>query len=52
MQQTDNNKVLLQGQRDYMPSADDSWTVAKIVVDLRPSADGSPVRTSLVVEGG
>jgi len=31
-----------------MPPADGSSTVAKIAADLRPSADGSAVRTSLV----
>ena len=31
-----------------MPPADGSSTVAKITADLRPSADGSAVRTSLV----
>ena len=30
------------------PPADGSSTVAKIAADLRPSADGSAVRTSLV----
>jgi len=32
--------------------ADGSSTVAKIAADLRPSADGSEVRTSLVAGGG
>ena len=32
--------------------ADGSSTVAKIAADLRPSADGSAVRTSLVAGGG
>jgi len=35
-----------------MPPADGSSTVAKIVADLRPSADASAVRTSLVAGGG
>ena len=35
-----------------MPPADDSSTVAKIAADLRPSADGSAVCTSLVARGG
>ena len=34
------------------PPADGSSTVAKIAEDLRPSADGSPVRTSLVAGSG
>ena len=33
---------------DMPPPADGSSTVAKIAADLRPSADGSAVRTSLV----
>ena len=33
---------------DDMPPADGSSTVAEITADLRPSADGSAVRTSLV----
>ena len=37
--------------RRYAP-ADGSSTVAKIAADLRPSADGSAVRTSLVAGGG
>ena len=39
-------------RRDDMPPAYGSWTVAKIAVGLRPSADGSAVRTSFVVCGG
>jgi len=40
------------GRRDNMPSpANGSLTVAKIAADIRPSADGSPVRTSLVAGG-
>jgi len=36
-----------------MLTADGSSTVAKIAAaDLRPSADGSAVRTSLVASGG
>jgi len=35
-----------------MPPADGSSTVAKIAADLRPSTDGSAVRTSLVARGG
>jgi len=35
-----------------MPRADGSSTVAEIAADLRPSADGSEVRTSLVAGGG
>jgi len=34
--------------RRYAPTADGSSTVAKIAADLRLSADGSAVRTSLV----
>ena len=42
-------KVSPRGRRDDMPpAADGSSTVAKIAVDLRPSADESAVRTSLV----
>jgi len=37
--------------RRYAP-ADSSSTVAKIAADLRPSADGSAVRTSLVAGSG
>jgi len=37
--------------RRYAPTRDGSSTVAKIAVDLRPSADGSAVRTSLVAGG-
>ena len=33
-------------------AADGSSTVAKVAVDLRPSADGSTVRTSLVANDG
>jgi len=36
---------------DDMPPADGSSTVAEIAADLRPSADGSAVRTSLVAGG-
>jgi len=51
-------------ERDDMPAADDCSTVAyrfaanqavmdpKITADLRPSADGSTVRTFLVTGGG
>jgi len=39
------------GRRDDMPTADGSSKVAKIVADLRPSADGSAVLTSLVAGG-
>ena len=35
-----------------MPAADGSSTVAEIAADLRPSADGSAVRTSRVTGGG
>jgi len=35
-----------------MPPADGSSTVAKIAADLRPPADGSAIRTSLVAGGG
>jgi len=48
----DNTKVSPRGRRDDMPPADGGSTVAKIAADLRPSADGSAVRTSLVVGGG
>jgi len=37
---------------DSPPPADSSSTAAKIAADLRPSADGSAVRTSLVAGGG
>ena len=37
--------------RRYAP-ADGSSTVAQITADLRPSADGSAVRTSLGASGG
>ena len=49
-----SNKLLRPGggRRDDMPAADDSSTVAKIAADLRLSADGSAVRTSLVAGGG
>jgi len=40
------------GQRDDMLPVDGSSTVAKIAADLRPSADGSAVRSSLVAGGG
>jgi len=47
------NKVSPRGLRDDMPPpADGSSTVAKIAADLRPSADGSAVRTSVVAVGG
>ena len=42
------NKASPREPRDDMPPADGSSTVAKIAADLRPSADGSAVRTSLV----
>jgi len=47
-------KVSPRGRRDDMPPtpANGSSTVAKIAADLRPSADGSAVRTSLVTGGG
>jgi len=46
------NKVSSRGRRNDMPPADGSLTAAKIAADLRPSADGSAVRTSLVAGGG
>jgi len=46
------NKLSPRGRRDDMLPADGSSTVAKIAVDLRPSANGSAVRTSLVARGG
>jgi len=48
------NKVSPRGRRNDMPPppADGSLTAAKIAADLRPSADGSAVRTSLVAGGG
>jgi len=46
------NKVSPQGRRNDMSPADGSSTVAKIASDLRPFADGSAVRTSLVAGGG
>jgi len=42
------NKVSPRGLRDDMHPADGSSTDGKIAADLRPSADGSAVRTSLV----
>ena len=47
-----SNKLSPRGRRDDMPPADGSSTVAKIAADLRPSADGSAVRTSLVAGSG
>ena len=47
-----HNTVSPRGRRDDMPPADDSSTAAKIAADLRPSTDGSAVRTSLVAVGG
>jgi len=47
------NKISRRGRRDDMPPpADGRSTVAKIAADLRPSADGSAVRASLVAGGG
>jgi len=58
------NKLSPRGRRDDMPPADGSSTAAypfaanqdvmdpQIAADLRPSADGSAVRTSLVAGGG
>jgi len=46
------NKVSPRGRRDDMPAADGTSTVAKIAADLRPSADGYAVCTSLVAGGG
>ena len=46
------NKQVSEYRRDDMPPADGSSTVAKIAADLRPSADGSAFRTSLVAGGG
>ena len=43
-----SNKVSPRRRRDDMLPADGSSTVAKIAADLRPSADGFAVRTSLV----
>jgi len=40
------------GGETISPPADGNSTVAKIAADLRPSADGSAVRTSLVAGGG
>jgi len=40
------------GGETIAPPADGSSTVAKIAADLRPSADGSAVRTSLVAGCG
>ena len=39
------------GRNDMSP-ADNSSTMAKILADLRPSADGSAVRICLVASGG
>ena len=45
------NKVSPRGWRDDMPSR--RWQFdPKIAADLRPSADGSAVRTSLEAGGG
>jgi len=41
------NKVSPRGRRDDMPPS-----MVKIAADLRPCADGSAVRTSLVAGGG
>ena len=49
---TFKKKVSPRGRRDDMLPADGSSMVAKIAADLRPSADGSAVRTSLVAGGG
>ena len=38
--------------RRYAPPVDGSSTVAKIAADLRPSADGSAVRTCRLAGGG
>jgi len=46
------NKVSPRGRRDDMPHADGSTKAAKIASDLRPSAEGSAVHTSLVAGGG
>ena len=46
------NNVSPQVQRDDMPPADGSSTVAKMAADLCPSTDGFAVRTSLVAGGG
>jgi len=40
------------GGETICPAADGGSTAAKIAADLRPSADGSAVRTSLVAGGG
>jgi len=41
-------QVIATGRRDYMPTP----TAVRLAVDLRPSADGSAVSTSLVQAGG
>jgi len=46
------NEEAPRGRRDDMPPTDGSSTVAKIAADLRPSADGSALCTSLVAGGG
>ena len=46
------NKASPRGRRDDMLPDDGSSTVKKIAADLRPSADGFAVRTSLVAGGG
>jgi len=49
---TGKNRISPWGWQDYMPFADGSSTVAKIAADLRPSTDGSIVRTALVASDG
>jgi len=47
------NKVSPRGRRDDMPPSPRRWQFdPKIAADLRPSADGSAVCTSLVAGGG
>ena len=46
------DKVSPGGGETICPPADGSSSVAKIAADLRPSADGSAVRTSLAAGGG
>jgi len=48
---TGNETRYRPGRRGDMPHADGSTMVAKIAADLRPSADGSAARTSVVAGG-
>jgi len=47
-----NRKVAPRGRATIYTPANGSSTVAKFAADLRPSADGYAVRTSMVASGG